>query len=301
MATTISTVNQSLVDSKVVAALRYFMPMLKAFSYQVESEGKIKNDVVYVPIATDPTAQSKTAGTRVTANGTVTGTSVTLSNHYAAGWDATEGSISPAMFGNYWADKAAGAVYALAKQVIDAALAVVTAANFGNDEGEDKLTVSAADFGANDLAKLWQYGATKIKQREVSLGLNASYAAALMGETSLAQVFATGGSNFIATGVLPTLIGMNTWAYPAFPANSENLGGAVFGRAAILVGCAPVAPLAAAGEGNIVERRIITDTDSGISVLYTMTADGAGTVNGECEMLYGVAKGQDAVVRLVSA
>ena len=301
MATTISTVNQSLVDSKVVAALRYFLPMLKAFSYQVESEGKIKDDVVYVPIATDPTAQSKTAGTRVTANGTVAGTSVTLSNHYAAGWDATEGSISPALFGNYWSDKAAGAVYSLAKQVIDAALAVVTASNFGNDEGEDKLTVSAADFGANDLAKLWQYGATKIKQREVSLGLNASYAAALMGETSLAQVFATGGSNFIATGVLPTLIGMNTWAYPGFPTNSENLGGAVFGRAAVLVGCAPVAPLAAAGEGNIVERRIITDTDSGISVLYTMTADGAGTVNGECEMLYGVAKGQDAVVRLVSA
>lgn len=301
MATTISTVNQSLVDSKVVAALRYFLPMLKAFSYGVESEGKIQNDIVYVPIATDPTAQSKTNGTRVTANGTVAGTSVTLSNHYAAGWDATEGSIAPPVFGPYWADKAAGAIYSLAKQVIDAALAYVTAANFGSTEGTDKLTVAAADFGANDLAKLWQYGATKIKQREISLGLNAAYAAALMGSTSLAQVFATNGSNFISTGVLPTLIGMNTWAYPAFPTNSENLGGAVFGRAAILVGIAPVAPLAAAGEGNIVERRIITEPDSGISVLYTMTADGAGTINGECELLYGIAKGQDAVVRLLSA
>lgn len=301
MATTISTINESLVDQKVVAALRYFLPMLKAFSYRVESEGKIQNDIVFVPIATDPTAQSKTNGTRVGANGTLAGQSVTLSNHYAAGWDATEGSIAPPLFGNYWSDKAAGAVYALAKQVVDASLAVITAANFGSTEGIDKLTVAAADFGANDLAKLWQYGATKIKQREISLGLNAAYAAALLGETSLAQVFATGGTNFIATGVLPTLIGMNTWAYPAFPANGENLGGAVFGRAAILVGVAPVAPLAAAGEGNIVERRIITEPDSGISVLYTMTADGAGVVNGECELLYGVAKGQDAVVRLLSA
>jgi hypothetical protein len=301
MATTISTINESLVDQKVVAALRYILPMLKAFSYQVESEGKIVNDVVYVPIATDPTAQSKTAGTRVTANGTVAGNSVTLSNHYAAGWDATEGSIAPPVFANYWADKAAGAVYSLAKQVVDAALAVITAANFGSTEGEDKLTCSVADFGQNDLALLWQYAAVKIKQREISLGLNAPYAAALMGESSLAQVFAMSGTNFVQSGVLPMLIGMNTWAYPAFPANSENLGGAVFGRAAILVGVAPVAPLAAAGEGNIVERRIIRDPDSGIAVLYTMTADGAGTVNGECEVLYGVAKGQDAVVRLVSA
>ena len=60
-------------------------------------------------------------------------------------------------------------------------------------------------------------------------------------------------------------------------------------------------PLAAAGEGDIVERRIITDPDSGISALFTTTASGGGTIAGEIAILYGVAKGQDAVVRLVSA
>lgn len=301
MATTISTINQALVDERVVAALRYILPMLNAFSFRAQAEGAIKNDSVYVPIATDPTAQSKTAGTAVTANGTVAGTQVQLSNHYAAGWDATEGSMPARLFPVFWADKAAGAVYILGKQVIDAALALVTASNYSDVAGTDKLVCPPADFGQSDLALLWQYATTKIRQREMSLGLNAAYSAALMGESNLALVFANSGTNFVQSGILPTLIGMNTWAYGAFPTNSENLGGAVFGKAAILVATAPVEPLAASGEGEIIERRIITDPDSGISVLYTTSFSHGGTVKGECELLYGVAKGQDAIVRLVSA
>ena len=301
MASTVSTINQTLVDTKVAEALRYFLPVLNSFSRGVDSSGeKIKNDVVYVPIATDPTAQSKTAGTTPTANGTVAGTSVTLSNHYSAAWDAKESAIAGAVFENYWADKIAGAMYSLAKQVIDAALGVITKANFGVG-ADDVLTVAAADFGQLDLGILWGKSARKIRQREISMGLGSEYAAALLGDSQLGQIFTTDGANFVKTGIIPNLIGMNTWAYGAFPANSEALGGAVFGKAAILVGVAPVAPLAAAGEGQIIDRRIITEPDSGISALYTSYFAGGGTITGECELLYGVAKGQDAVVAIRTA
>ena len=57
----------------------------------------------------------------------------------------------------------------------------------------------------------------------------------------------------------------------------------------------------AAGDGNIADRRIITDPDSGISVLYTLKADAGGTLTGECQIYYGLAVGQDSIVRLVSA
>jgi hypothetical protein len=300
MASTISTINQSLVDQKVVAALRYVLPMLKSFSLGIESDGKIQNDVVYVPIATDPSAQSKTAGTMVTANGSVAGTAVTLSSFYGASWDCAEGAMSPSLFPSYWADKAAGAVYSLAKQVVDAALGTITKAHFGDTEGTDKLTVAAADFGQADLALLWQYAEVKIKQRVKSLGLNAAYSGALMGESNLALLFAQNGPNFVATGVLPQLIGMNTWAYPGFPDNSENLAGAVFGQAAILAAVAPPAALMSAGDGDIIESRLITEPDSGITVLYRTKGTAGGLVSGECSVLYGVDKGQDAVVRLLS-
>jgi len=301
MSTTISSINESLVDQKVVAALRYILPMFRSFSYAVEMNGKIKDDTMYVPIATDPTAGVKTLGTMKAADGTIAGVSVSLANPLAAGWDATEGNIAGNLFANYWADKAAGAVYAVAKGVIDAALGVVTKAHFGDGQGTDKLIVAPADFGQEDLGLLWKLGAKKIKQREISLGLNASYAASLIGNAAIANIFSSNGTNFLQSGILPQLIGMNTWAYPAFPANSESLGGALFGRAAIVVAVAPISPLAAAGEGNIVDRRIITEPDSGISCLYTVTVDGGGLVWGEVAVLYGVDKGHDACVRLVEA
>lgn len=306
MATTISTINEALVDSKVTEALRFVLPALNAFSMRAErsrsdGSGFIQNDVLYVPVATDPTPQSKTAGTMVTFGGTLAGTAVTLSNFYGASWGCTEGTMSAGLFGAFWADKAAGAIYSLAKQVVDAAMALVLKADYGDGDA-DKLVCAEADFGQNDLASLWKKSEVKIKQRQRTLFLNAGHASALMGGTGLALVYAAaGGGNFIATGVLPQMIGMNTWAYGALPDNGENLCGFVVGKAAIGVAVAPPDPLAAAGQGNIVERRIITDPESGISALYTMTADGGGSIAGECALLYGVKKIQNSIVRVVSA
>ena len=228
MATTIGTVNQSVVDAKVVSALRSVLPLFNAISWRPTTEGKIKNDSVYVPIATDPTAQSKTAGTLVTSNGTIAGTQVQLSNHYAAGWDCTEGTISRDLFPQFWADKVSGAVYSLAKQVVDATLALLTASNYGDVENTDKLTVAIADFGMSDLAALWKIGV---------------------------------------------------------------------GKAAMLAAVGPPEALSASGEGSVMESRIITDPDSGLSVLYKSGAEPGGKVYGECSILYGVAKGQNAAVR----
>jgi hypothetical protein len=89
--------------------------------------------------------------------------------------------------------------------------------------------------------------------------------------------------------------------YRDFPSNSENMTGAVIGRAAIAVGMARPPMLMQAGEGNIVERRIITEPDSGLSALYTVKADAGGTKSGEVALLYGAAKAQDSVVRVVSS
>jgi hypothetical protein len=295
MATTFATINQSLVDNAVVAALRTLKPMLSAFSYRPVTEGKIKDDIVYVPIATDPTAHSKTAGSAGTDNGTIAGTAVTLSNHYAAEWTANEGTMPSSLFPAFWQDKIAGGVAALGKQVVDAALALVTEGNYGSTEGTDKLTISAANFGLSDLTTLWQYAIAKIKGQRMSYGMNPAIAGAIFGESNIASAFAYNGTNYIQTGAVPQLLGMNTWMYGDFPANSVDLASAVFGQAAILASTAPIDDLIGAS-GEIIERRNIIDTETGIACTYTMYASGAGKVTGEVQLLYGVAKGQDAIV-----
>jgi hypothetical protein len=237
-----------------------------------------------------------------TGSGSLAGVSVTLANPRQAAWDAIEGKMNASTFQKYWEDKIAGGMYVLSKAVLDASLALVTATNFGNTEGVDKLTVAPADFGQSDLGLLWQYGATKIKQRSRALILNAAYAGQLIGNSSLMQLFATAsGQNAAETGTLPRLIGHQTAAYPDMPANSENLGGAVFGQSALCVACAPISPLMNAGQGNIIDRRVITHAESGFSALYTMTGDGGGMIKGEVALMYGAAKGQNSVVRIVSA
>jgi hypothetical protein len=304
MASTITNINWAKVDQKVNAALRYGLPARDLFSVRVlglEDGTAKKGDKVWVPFATDPTKAVKTLGSKGTATGTLAGVAVTLDYPIEASWDATEGNMGPAEFRDYWEDKIAGGMYVLSKDVVDAGLALVTATNYGNTEGTDKLTVAPADFGQSDMGLLWTYGAKKIKQRSRSLLLNAEYAGQIIGNTQLATVLLQGGSDMVKTGVLPQLIGHNTAAYPDLPANSENLGGAVFGQAAICLACAPIAALAGAGDGDIVDRRIITHADTGLSALYTMTVDGGGTIHGEVTLMYGVAKGQNSVVRLVSA
>jgi hypothetical protein len=305
MGSTITNINWARVDQKVGAALRYGLPARELFSMRaltLEEAQSIENDVVRVPLATDPTLAVKTLGTAATGTGSLVAVDVTLGNPKAAAWDAIEGKMSPSMFLSYWEDKIAGGMYVLAKAVLDAGLALVTASNYGNEEGTDKLTVAPADFGQSDLGLLWEYGAKKIKQRSRALMLNAAYAGQLIGNSNLMTIFAqASGTNPVETGVLPRLIGHQTAAYPDMPSNSENLGGAVFGQAAIALACAPLAPLADAGQGDIVDRRVITHAETGFSALYTMTAAGGGTIKGELNLMYGASKGQDAVVRIVSA
>lgn len=300
MPSTVSGINQALVDANVVSALRNILPMLRAFSYVIEQDDRITSDTVAVPLATDPTVGDKTAGTFKTTDGAISSATVTYNKFRAAAWDATESTMRPSLFPQYWADKSAGAVYGLAKDVIDYALSLVTAANYGNTDA-DKYVVAAADFGQEDAANIWAKAVGKNKRQTNTFLMNTAYAAALFGSSNLALIYANAGDNFLKSGQLPQFLGLNQMHYADMPSNSENLGGAVIGRAAIALAIARPGQLIASGQGNVTERRIITEPDSGLSVLYTEKADAGGTVAGEVSLLYGAAKAQNSIVRLLTA
>jgi hypothetical protein len=75
----------------------------------------------------------------------------------------------------------------------------------------------------------------------------------------------------------------------------------VIGKAAIAIAIARAGFFLNAGDGNIVDRRVISDPQSGLSAMLTTKADAGGTLSGEVAMLFGVAKAQNAVVRLLTA
>jgi hypothetical protein len=300
MATTVSNINWARVEQMVVPALRDIPPMLSAFSTRVAEQGEtIVNDSVYVPLAIDPTVATKTPGTALTGTGGVTGVQVTVNRNRGAGFQFNEGQIGSTMLEKVLAENIAGGVRNCGLDVIDAALALVTATNYGNVEGTDKLTVAYADFGQGDMAELDRIAFDKIKDSARSYGMNGRVAAAILGNSNLSLVFANAGGNFVQTGVVPQLFGMMGWRYSGFPANSEGLASAIFGKSAIAVAIAPPDSLLGSGVGDVIDERIVTDGPSGISCLVRIYGSGAGYIRGEVLLLSGVAKGRDAVVRHV--
>jgi hypothetical protein len=184
--------------------------------------------------------------------------------------------------------------------LITDALTLVTKANYSDVENTDKITQAPANFKQTELGLLIAAAARKIKGTGKSFGMNPAYWGALLGNPSLGMQLALSGLSPLQTGIIPSFAGLGkTWMLPEFPTNSENLGAAVFGKAAIAVAAGVPSQLIAAGEGNVMDSRVITDPESGISVLYRVKAEGGGTVTGEVSLIYGYAKGQDGIVRVV--
>lgn len=301
MATTLTNLNQARIESAMQAALKNSLVSLGAFSLGLSTEGMNKDDVLKVPVLTDPTAQSKTLGTAITSNGAVTGVSVTLDTPKEAAFTLIEGTVTGAQLQQYAEGLAAGAIYSLAKSVLDAAFGLVTAANYG-DTDADKLIVAAADFGQGDLGTLFTKAETKLLGRQRSLILNAAYAGQLIGESNLGLILAAMGDTALKTATLPPLLGMTSFMYSGLPSNSENLGGMVIDKTSIGVAISPIEQLVAAGEGDCIMNTRVTEPDSGITVNYKMVgnADG-GYVKGIVSVMYGVAKVQNALIRIKSA
>ena len=301
MATTLSNLNQARIEMAIQQALKNALVPLNAFSIGLSTDGMIKDDVIRVPVTVDPTAQNKTLGTATTDDGSITGVNVTLNTPKEAAFKLIEGQVSSSQLQPYAEGLAAGAVYSISKAVLDAAFALITAANYG-DTAADKIIVAPGDFGQADLGELFKLAETKKLGRMRSLVLNAQYAGALIGESNLGLILATLGDQALKTAVLPPLLGMTSYMYSALPSNSENLWGAVIDKTSIGVAVSPIEQLVTAGEGDVMINTRVTEPESGITVNYKMVGNGdGGYVKGIVSVLYGVAKVQNAIIRGVSA
>lgn len=300
MATTFTGLNSAIVDDRIVEAMRAVRIALDAVSFSVEDEDKQVGNVVKVALSSDPVVGDKTPGVLGSGSGGLATVDVTLDKFRKADWDATEGIISPKMLPQYWADKAAGGVIALGHDVLVTAFGLATAANYGNTDA-DKLVSAPASFMQEDLGLLWTRAEEKIQGQEKTFVMNNAYAGAILSQPGLGLVFATGGDNMVKTGQIPLLMGMGVQKYSRLPNNGESLGGMVIGKAAIAIGLARPGFFISSGMGEVVERRAIADSESGLACTYTVVALGGGKLVGEVSILFGVAKAQNSIVRLVSA
>jgi len=297
MATTLSNLSIAGIEMAIQQALKTALIPLNAFSLGINTAGMRLNDIKRVPVLGDPSAQVKTPGTAVTEDGTVTGVDVTLDTAREAAFSLIEGQVTASEAQAYAEGLASGAVYSIAKAVMDSAFALFTAANFST-----KHVCPVSNFSSEDLGSLFQ-AAEKLKLgRNRSLILNAAYTSQLIGSSTLGLILATLGDAALKTAALPPLMGMSSYVYSGLPDNSENLGGIVTDKTAIAVALAPPEQLVNAGEANCIFNNRVSEPDSGVTVNYKMVGDAdGGKIKGIVTLFYGVDVVRDAAVRLVTS
>jgi hypothetical protein len=300
MASTYTTLNDATVLDAVVSALKDDLVPVNAFSTATDLGQKAVNDSVVVPVIGTYTATARTAGSTVTASGADAGTSVTLDQFYAAKWTVADGQIPQHLVATTFAQRAVNATHAVAKSVLDAAVALIIGSNYGTADG-DKLVTAAADFGMSDLGLLYQKAKVKNLGAELALVLNAAYAGQLLGNSTLGLILATKGSDALMSGQVPPLMGMQTFVYPNM-GTTENLGGFVCDKSAIAVAMAAPSRATSGLSGDLEYYEIATDPDGSVVLEYKRWYDAdTGVMAGQVSALYGVAKINNALVRLLSA
>lgn len=297
MATTVTgMVNDMLVIEAIQGALKNALVPLNAFSTGISVSGKVQSDVVRVPVVSAASTAAKTAGTASTSGGGVSAQSVTMSTYRESSWQLNEGAVNAANASVIFAQMAREATYALAKYVVDLALAEVTAANFTTAR-----VIAPADFGMNDLGNLWQDAETLKLGRDRSLVLNSAYTGSLIGSSNLGLILATLGDQALTTAQLPPLMGFKCYNYSGMP-STGNLGGFVCDKSALAIAMAPPEALVGPGEGNKIADEVVTDPEAGVVCRYIRMADADGGYHkGRVELLVGVSKVQNGLVRIVSA
>jgi hypothetical protein len=102
---------------------------------------------------------------------------------------------------------------------------------------------------------------------QVGRGLivNPDYEGALLKDANFRRDLTVAGQTTVNTAQLPTVYGFGYGATAAIPGNGENLVGFACFRSALLVGFSPIAP---ADEGKVVDYRVVTDEETGISIEY---------------------------------
>jgi len=289
--------------------------------------GMTSDNIAQPPIAgfsldmsTDMMEQGKTVSTRIVAaataptdlvddesgsyaavvdNQTTTAVQVTLDPHPVTGFALTDTEAQEIAAG-VWSDTAGRLVdthsRAIASEVLDTVFGKVTVANYG----AASLTVTAANFDADDVADLRTVAITAgMDPEEMVLVVNPDYYAALLKDNAISD-YSASQSDALVSGQLPRLSGFQVIEAPTLPSNSENLVGYISSPQAMAIAMRGVDTQ---DRSQFLTYQILQDSVVGATMTYSaIWTPTYRRVEHVFEALYGVSKADgNALKRIVSA
>ena len=293
---TLGGVNLAVIAQQSLDVLQDVLPPLRAFTTDFSAEVAVRGASVTTRVATQPTSASLATGYAANAqNSTTTAKTVTLGapTGLVLGFSDEEWSKSSINLHDIFIRPGLNAV---ANDMMDDALALVTNANFG----AAAFTGAAGDFDADDVADLAQTLSTaKVPRNDRFLMLSPTYFASLAKDDAIQAAYAFGGAEAIRDNRVPRVHGFNVVEYTDIPSNSENLVGLCGAPQGIII----AARVPATPDNFTGEIMNVTDPESGLTIqLRKWYSADDGQYYLSMASMWGVAVGVSGnITRLVSA
>ena len=295
MANTIAGANLAEIAQESLAGLSSLFAPLSALTTDFSSDVQGAGESVTTRYPTKPTAADMSAGIKSAADDVaMTSATVSLSNHYGFtyGFTDVERSKSSINLSNLFIEPA---LQALGDKVFGDVWNLITAANFTTATS----AIAAANFDRDEIADLnaTLTSSKKAPQGGRSVFLNPTYYASVVKSLNNADV--PGLLTEKAEAIVPRVAKFDVYESDLCDGNSENLEGFAFQRNALLMAGRSVDTELAENAGIEVENVVIPEL--GLPVQFRRFYDNDGILYYNCNLLYGVAKGVDYGVRIVSA
>ena len=293
MANTIGGANLAEIAQESLAGLSDLFAPLSALTTDFSSDVQGAGESVTTRFPTKPTASSMAAGIKSAAQDvTTTAATVDLNKHFGFtyGFTDVERSKSSINLNNLFIEPA---LQALGAKVFGDIWDLITAANFATDS-----VITAQNFDRDDLADL---NAVLTETKEAPQGgrsvfMSPTYYASLVKTLNSAEI--PGITEEKREGIVPRVAKFDVYESNLCDSNSEHLKAFAFQRNSLLMAGRSVDTELAESAGIEVENVVIPDL--GLPVQFRRFYDNDGILYYNCNLLYGVAKGVDYGVRVVS-
>jgi hypothetical protein len=295
MANTIAGANLAEIAQESLAGLSSLFAPLSALTTDFSADIQGAGESVTTRYPTKPTAANMASGIKTAAaDVTMTSATVSLDSHFGFtyGFTDVERSKSSINLNNLFVEPA---LQALGDKVFGDIWNLITEANFATETA----AISAADFGRDDIADLnaTLTSSKKAPQGGRSVFMNPTYYSSLVKSLNNADV--PGLLTEKAEAIVPRVAKFDIYESDLCDGNTEHLEAFAFQRNALLMAGRGVDTELAEQAGIEVETVVIPEL--GLPVQFRRFYDNDGVLYYNCNLLYGVAKGVDYGVRVVSA
>lgn len=300
---TAGTLVGTLVTQRSLELLRFALPPLSRMITNFDSEPGMLNQAIYTRYQTVPNVvayESGGAGTGWAAQDwTNTDAYVTLNQHKGCEIVLKETYLAGTVR-RLFDEMGAGQAYAIAKDIVDYAYALITAGNFTNAA----IQAAQIDFGRStviDMAVAQTLKGVPQGASNRTLVLYPTYYGQLAKDQAIITLAAQQQPGIITGGVLPDVHGYYVIEAGNLP-STGNLKGFAFSKSALLIAARPdgdyVNAIPGAADGNSV---VVTDPDTGFSVRQTQYVDHQLAAAAQrLSFYYGASVGQAAAGQILT-